>query len=423
MVESLKDSLEKIDKSNELTVFFTNLWKEDLALGRLFFLHREQLFPSEDKTIIPYIFWSNAQEENEKPSILDIITQLEETKMQQAWTKLGFGELLNENKDLFAFAAMKIIRENESIRKLVLDQDFSFRKMKEILGDYKGINFDVLKQEEIESIPELELILKANIVRFIKTFDPIKFVEALSSTSGITMTLPLMGIPHLDKILEVAGMELEEYTDIINELYVLRLISNSQTLFWCEYCLDTPQILVTTSRIDPDHLKMRCLKCTKPMLVSAIYSIDASLKECILFKDGLLAVALGWLFDKRKIKWDFSVHNKYENDFICETKDGKILFECKMHLIPRDERSLEGQLKQDLTLLIAHVKTLCDDGISFKRVFLVYNYDLDEYLEEYSEAKRILEEPELKRDMTRYNIESISFPDIIPVLEKELPHN
>jgi len=159
------------------------------------------------------------------------------------------------------------------------------------------------------------------------------------------------------------------------------------------------------------------------MLVSAIYNIDALLKECILFKDGLLAVALGWLVDKRKIKWDFSVHNKYENDFICETKDGKILFECKMHLTPRDERSLEGQLKQDLTLLIAHVKTLCDDGINFKRVFLVYNYDLDEYLEEYSEAKKILEEPELKRDMTRYNIEPISFPDIIPVLEKELPHN
>lgn len=76
------------------------------------------------------------------------------------------------------------------------------------------------------------------------------------------------------------------------------------------------------------------------MSVSSIYNIDGSLKKCVLFRDGLLAVALGWLFNQRKIKWDFSVHNKYENDFICETQNGKILFECKMHLIPKNERSL-----------------------------------------------------------------------------------
>jgi len=419
MVENLKELLEEINKSNELTLFFTNLWKEGSTQARLFFLHREQLFPYEEKVIIPYIFWSDVQEEKERPSILDITTQLEEIKKQQAWNKLGFEKLLNGIKDLFAYGAIKVIRENDGIKKLVLDEEFSFRKMKKILGDYKEINFDVLKQEEIESIPELDSILKASFVRFMKTFDPVKLIEALSSTSGIVSTLPLMGIPHLSKMLEITGMELDEYTDIINELYVLRLISNLQTLFWCEHCLDTPQILVTTSRIDPDHLKMKCLKCTKPMLVSSIYDIDGSLKECILFKDGLLAVALGWLFDKGKIKWDFSMHNKYENDFICETKNGKILFECKMHLIPRDERSLKGQLEKDLNLLITHVQTLLNEGILLKKVFLVYNYDLAEY---FDEAKKILEEQELKRDITRYKIEPIGFPEIIPVLEEEMGH-
>jgi len=417
MVENLKKLLEDINKSNELTLLFANLWKEDSTQARLFFLHREQLFPFEEKVIIPYIFWSNVQEEKEKRSILDITTQLEEIKRQQAWNKLGFEKLWNGIKDLIAYGAIKVIRENDGIKKLVFDEDFSFRKMKEILGGYEKINFDVLKQEEIESIPELDSILKASFVRFMKTFDPVKLIEAVSSTSGIASTLPLMGIPHLNKMLEITGMDFDEYTDIINELYVLKLISNSQTLFWCEHCLDTPQIFVTTSRIDPDHLKMKCLKCKKQMLVSSIFNIDSSLKECILFKDGLLVVALGWLFDQRKIKWDFSIHNKYENDFICETKNGTILFECKMHLIPKDERSLKGQLENDLSLLITHVQTLLKEGTLLKKVYLVYNYDLEEYSDE---VEKILEQSELKREIARYNIEPISFPEIISVLEEEM---
>lgn len=415
MVEKLKELLEEINKSNELTLFFTNLWKEYSTQARLFFLHREQLFPFEEKLIIPYIFWSNVQEERER-SILDITTELEEIKRQQAWSKLGFEKLLDGIKDLIAYGAIKVIRENDGIKKLVLDEVFSFRKMKEILGDYKKINFDVLKQEEIESIPELDSVVKASFVRFMKTFDPVKLIEALSSTSGIASTLPLMGIPHLNKILEITGMDFDEYTDIINDLYILKLIANSQTLFWCEHCLDTPQIFVTTSRIDPGHLKMKCLKCKKQMLISSIYNIDGSLKECILFRDGLLAVALGWLFDQRKIKWDFSVHNKYENDFICETKNGKILFECKMHLIPKDERSFEGQLQQDLNLLIRHVQTLSKEATHLKKVYLVYNYDLEDYSDE---VKRILNLPKLRRDITRYKIGIIGFPEVTSVLEAE----
>ena len=119
MVENLKKLLEEINKSNELTLFFTNLWKEDSTQARLFFLHREQLFPFEEKVIIPYIFWSKVQEERER-SILDITTELEEIKRQQAWRKLGFEKLLNGIKDLIAYGAIKVIRENDGIKKLVL---------------------------------------------------------------------------------------------------------------------------------------------------------------------------------------------------------------------------------------------------------------------------------------------------------------
>jgi len=417
MFENLKSLLKEINKSNELNLFFANLWKESSIQARLFFLHREQLFPFEEKVIIPYIFWSNAQKEREeRKSMLDITMELEEIKRQQTWNKLGFEKLTNEIKDLIAYVAMRVIRENEDIKKLVLDEAFSFRKMKETLGDYTQINWDVLQQEEIESIPELDSIIKASFERFKKTFDPVKLIEALSSTPGIVSTLPLIGVHHLNEMLEIADIDFDEYMDIINELYVLKLITNFQTLFWCEHCLDTPQIFISTSRIDPDHLTTKCLKCRKQMLVSSMYNIDNSLKECILFKDGLLAVALGWLFDQKKIKWDFSVHNKYENDFICETKNGKILFECKVHLIPRDERSFEGQLQQDLNLLIKHVQTLSKEGTHLNKAYLVYNYELEDYTEE---MKNILNLPKLRKGITRHKIEIIGFPEVPHILEEE----
>ena len=246
-----------------------------------------------------------------------------------------------------------------------------------------------------------------------KNFDPVKFIEALSSTSGITGNLPLMSIPQLRQILEITDMGYDEYTEMISELYVLRLISNFQTLFWCEHCLDTPQIFVTTSRIDPHHLKMKCLKCKKQMSVSSMYNMDILLKESILFKDGILAVAMGWLFDLKKIKCDFSVHNKYENDFLCETKNGKILFECKMHLIPKDERSFEGQLLQDTNRLVTHVKTLSEEGTRLHKAYLVYNYDLENYSDE---MKRILEGSKLRNDIAQHKIEIIDFTEVTSVL-------
>ena len=417
MVEMLRKLLEEIDKSNELTLFFRNLWKEDSIQAKLFFLHREQLFPSEDKVIFPYIFWSNVQEGEDRRTVLDIATELEEIKGQQAWKKIGFEKLLSGTKDLFAYYAIRVIRENADIKKLALDKEFSFRKLKQTLGDYKKINFDVLKQEEIESIPELDAIVKNNFMRFAKTFDPLKFIEALSSVSRITSTLPLMGIPHQKKLFEIVDVGFKEYTNLINEMYVLKLIDNFQTLIWCEHCLDTPQIFVSNSKIDPNHLKMRCLKCKKPMLISSIYHLDRSLKNCILFKDGLLAVALGWLFDQRKIKWDFSVHNKYENDFICETKNGKILLECKMHLIPENERSLRGQLEKDLNKLTAHVQTLSKEGIILKEVYLVYNYDLEDV---HEDVEKILSAPKLERNTKKYRIKPVGFPKIVSILKEKM---
>jgi hypothetical protein len=404
MSTDLKNLLQEIQKSYELTAFFKRIWAEDSLYADIFFLHREQLFPFGDKLIFPYLFWTNVLEGDLERSVLDVSYELEEIKRERAWNRLGFEKLQDALKDLFAYYAIRVIRENEDIRKLILEEDFSFRKMKQVLKDYSSINFDVLKDKEIEEIPELENVLKTNLLGYVKQFDFLRFIEVLSSIAGITSTLPLMAIPHQSKLLELVEIELEDYRDILIELYILKLITNFQTLFWCENCIDAPQIFYTTSRIDPQRLKMRCLKCKKLMLVSSIYSIHDLLRRCILFKDGLLTVALGWLLDQQKMKWEYSVHNKYENDFICETNKGKVLLECKMRFLPKDTRSFESSLHQDLIQLIRHIEALHEEGIDLAESYLIYNYDLEPYSQE------------IERKIKKYNIKPIGYPEVKTVL-------
>lgn len=68
-------------------------------------------------------------------------------------------------------------------------------------------------------------------------------------------------------------------------------------------------------------------------------------------------------------------------------------------------------------MLITHVETLSKEGIVLKNVYLVYNYDLEEYS---VEVERILSFPKLKRKLARYNIEPIGFPEIILLLEEKM---
>ncbi len=418
MAENLKNLLKEIEKSNELTFFFKDLWSEHSSLSRLFFLHREQLFPVGNKIVLPYLFWSTAKEEDEgKTGVLYIFEELEEIKRKKALNTLEFKDFIHDMKDFFAYYVLKVMRVNEDLKSLILDDNFSFRKMKRKLRDYESINLDVLEESEIESIPELSSIVKTNVENFMKQFDIISMFKVISSIYGIVTTLPLQGISHLEKFYQMAALDPDEYQDLIRELYMLKLITNFQTLFWCESCLDDPQIFLTKSRIDPDRLKLKCLKCKKEMLVSSIYHIDELLRECIMLKDGIIAVALGWLFNNKSVKWEFSTHNKYENDFICSIDDKKIMFECKMHLIPKDQRSLEGQLTQDLNLLVKHAQELSEKDVHLARIYLVYNYELEMF--DPKDVKRVLNNPKLKKNLTKFQIELISYLEIPRVLKSE----
>lgn len=122
---------------------------------------------------------------------------------------------------------------------------------------------------------------------------------------------------------------------------------------------------------------MSCLRCGKPMFAAVAYRPKESFLRCIDFKDGFLAVAVAYLLEKRKIRYEYSVKGPQEKDFICEGKTGRTLLECKMHRTDTSERATHETLKQDIAELLEHSKSPLADGERVVSAVLICNYTID----------------------------------------------
>jgi hypothetical protein len=95
------------------------------------------------------------------------------------------------------------------------------------------------------------------------------------------------------------------------------------------------------------------------MSYSAILWLDNFLRKYLLNKDGLLAIALAYMLKKRNVDFEFSTKDdRFEYDFVCKTRKGLILAECKVHRFPESERSVEGSIEQDLQQASKHMKAM-----------------------------------------------------------------
>lgn len=384
----LDSILEQIDRSPELTLFFTRLTEPDPTFAKLFLLHQDELFPK-----LPYLFWNNLPSDAksmDKRGIVETLVQLEEIKSEHAMRRLSAlfslaeGGMSEETKDLFMYVAIKIARQNEGLRRLITAGDFSFRLMKEALGDYRNLNLNLP-----EKLPELdEHILRkkgmqvaAPIIENIQTDGIAGILEKLACfPPDILMSLHAREAgQHLTEVLETSGIEKDDYMETITELFSLGLILNVHTIFWCENCQDRPQLLKTTSQLSPHHLKISCPRCKKLMSVGSIFRVHELLRQCIVSKDGLLTVALAWLLKKNNVKYDASIREEYEYDFVCRAPVGDFLIECKMHRRPSNDRSFHGTLEEDLKQTSEHFKTLKKTNQNLKEGHLLYNYDLEDH--------------------------------------------
>lgn len=421
MSEFLNSTLGLVSDSPELTVFFKRIWEKNSKLAKMFMLHREELFLCEKNFTLPLLFWSNVLNFEGRPtSLIKVAAELGEARREQAVSKLGFEDIFSTLRDMLAYGVIKVIRANEDLKKLILTDDFSFEKMKETLRDYENISLDVL--DEFGDMSRLEdegLRAKVQKLSNLKWLDLPKVIEILPSMSTLFDSLPVAGINLPSIIVQKIGMKHEEYADTLTTLFSLKLITCLQTTLWCEECVDEPQVFKTTSNIDPDRLDMKCPRCRTPMLVCSAYKLNSTLKDCILWKDGLLTVCLGYLFNQKGVKWKYSVQGEFENDFIIQTRSGEAVLECKMHLLPKDLRSFRGGLEQDVSRFLQHLEVLEKEGKKVTEAYLVYNYDLEPYFQEMQE---ILDETKFSNEVKRYKLRVVEYgkvPDIVGTITKQ----
>lgn len=404
-IQEISTILEEIDNRPELATFFTRL-EDDLHIRALFMLHPNDLFLSSEDFFLPVLF-SVSNTDAKKSLLLSLISDLDNARSQKAYRSLPFftSNTINIPKeflDLIVYGAINLARKNDDIKALVTD-DFSFAKMKKVLGnlDYdkiwdevgSGIN-ETDDPTLIQFKKELEALAK-NWAKDLKS-NLMKFLESLvDMMPNIYLAIHNDASSHIGSVLKKTDMSLKDYNQILSILYSLKLILRQDSVFRCDRCIDEPQMLRSSSIIGSNRMTIKCPRCGQKMNYTAILWLNESLREYLLDRDGLLAIAVAHMLKKRKVNFEFSVKDdKFEYDFICDTKKGKILVECKNHRFPESERSVEGSIEKDLQQASKH-----RDAIKLQSSLVIYNYDLGEY-------KDIV-----KKETKKYGVDLIGFSE------------
>ncbi|MEE9283684.1 MAG: hypothetical protein V3U49_06385 [Nitrososphaerales archaeon] len=365
--DRLEEILEDIDETPELVLFFKRLFSKEAYL-RLFFVHRDIIFPTSGTVRFPILFWNNIGDEAESAlRPISSTVELDDIKREKASDLIGkiIATVGDEIKDLIAYGVIKFVRNNEDIRKLVDSGEFSFKLMKETLRDYSSLNLRVFDGSALQASntnvdydPQLDEKFKKLTGAITKGLKGVseEFVEFLSNLAADPTTFyHIGGYSQLSKLLQVSGLDKNEYGELLTELHADAIVSTFQTIFWCNKCLDNRIVIKTKSELNPSHLSIPCPRCSRTMMTSALYSLDTVVKDAILSKNGLLGVALARLLMENHFDYEAEIFNHQEYDFIAKTSEGTILIECKMHRNDNvNERNVRTWLGQDVKQLSDH---------------------------------------------------------------------
>ena len=421
---SLKEKLEKVSQSPKLSLFFDEIWEEDSLLAEVFFAHREEIFPlfEEIHQPIPYLFWNNFSIYTmREPSLIKVKMKLDHIELEKA--SLSPDEkALYAIRDLVLFYFVQFLRSSQILKKLIEMEDFSFEDMKRELKDYESLKSDLsnfMKDitgslEQTSAIKDPVLKSKINELKKFRWVDFPRFLDiAKPYLSRMILSPSFYG--WAEELCEKRGIKYGEYTSVIEYLFATKLINNIQSVFWCENCRDEIPIFISSSRISPFQLKMKCPKCGKSMLVSSVYRVDESLRDLILCKDGLLAVALAYILNKNGIEYEYSITNEFEKDFLCNTSEGRVLIECKMNKSPKDVDTVRSHLQNILGQLIKHLRPLRKRNVHVVKSYALLNYDLDEYL---NVVKKVVNQSNFRESIKVFKIKPIGYKDVPAIVQK-----
>ncbi len=397
--KSTFDLINNFLSNRDLNIFFNHL-STNQHYKQLLFLHRYDLFDLEDE-MLPLYFHLCSLSMGES----ELATQIEDPTLEYVISKeseaisngmvflqnllaLDEGQwdiFLEDIMDVVAYLSIYFIRYNQNIKNLVNAEIFDYETMKAVLKSYENtINFSSFIEETVSALETdqdvIDPIIKEKIFKLLTQVfsgfrknlnllieDTDKFLPNFKLTYHLSSSI------LIKKLLSLSGLSFNEYTKFLDELYRNRLIENKSTIFWCENCsLENPSYSEHHGRIAPSKIsRNNCLYCNQPQSYASIFSIDTTLKEAILSKDGLLSVYLGWLLKKEGIKFEVGGYTaKFENDFVI---DNSILVECKMFKSNKDRVAIRSNLDSCFSQIKKHIKQLEKEGTKIQRAYLVWN--------------------------------------------------
>lgn len=389
--EQLEEILDSIESEPELQLFFKKLFV-DPNYHKIFFLQKEELFPTENGNSLTYLFLNNLEAYNED-AINILLNQAELKSMRAKFDQDSFAGFYTEGiedplKDLIMYIVIQYVRENPEVKKLIDAEKFDYSLMKQSLRDYKKLDSKIFDQiEKIQSgaqigdpdLMKLTLSLSKifesgtnNMLKYVGDFLP----SIAQNRPEIFFQIHANYKEHLKNVLKLSSLSKLEYSSILKDAYSQKNIFNVHSMFWCPNCLDENIIFNSDSSIHPSHLHLQCPRCSKNMLVSAVFQLDGRIEESIMNKDGLIKVATAWQLRNNEIEFDTTQDEEYEYDFVCKVPSNNMLIECRLHKSKDDDKTIQDWMRQDLSQLSRHYNKI-KESHEIKHPIFLTNLDVN----------------------------------------------
>lgn len=365
------------------------------AFRRILFLHRADLFGPDIDFMIPHFHYSSTALKPASASESIVIENALETGASfLSENKSDLAALLEvvgiddeqaaryfaDVKDIAAYLLIEFLRHNPSLLKLANAPTFDYASMKAELKDFEGtVSLEPLAKLFGEGpdaadpvvVKKIEKLLLAAVSALGDNMQSI-IENAHRVMPNLLLPFHLTSAALIQRILKASGSDFDDYGTVLEGLYLVGLIHNESTVFWCKNCsVENPGSEQRTGRIAPSKItKNRCLVCTKYQMYGSIYSIDEDLQDMLFSKDGLLAVYVGWLLSRQGLEFQVGLTtSKFENDFVLENA----VISVKMFKAEKDELAVRSELDSALAQLAKHVEDLEANGKKIKRAFVVWN--------------------------------------------------
>ena len=277
---------------------------------------------------------------------------------------LGFDD---EVALLIAANIIRVIRDNPSLKKLINTDDFDYDMLLRETKGLKNINTDVIAEElsplgqdpdefSLEKMPEDNRVVY-EIKKLIREYvdmavsDELGIGRLITKIASYIGHLYGLGFNYQSVYLDRIGLTRDEYQSAIRTLLDKDLVENYGSGLVCPNCRPEQTLSFgTESSFAPHEIEIQCSECDTRMDWCLFVRTSDILRNAIRYRDGLLAIAVGWYLSKEGIKFVSNLPTSDgESDLLMQLDGLTCVVEFKMFKRSsdiKDERDFKKAIDQ-----------------------------------------------------------------------------